>query len=76
MNVRKMKFVSCIYTLFLPRFGSLCVSFWSKSCKIGGLEKLQTDMFGKYVQQPSAWRDVKRYVGPSNFSFIHDVASA
>ena len=33
MNVRKMKFISYIYTLFLHRFCSLFVEFYSKSCK-------------------------------------------
>ena len=33
MNLRKMKFISYIYTLFLDRFCSLFVEFWFKSCK-------------------------------------------
>ena len=42
--------------------------FCSESRKIGALEKLQTDMFSNYVQQPSAWRDVSRMIRPlSNF---------
>ena len=32
MNVRKMKFISCIYTLFLHLFCSLFANFWCKFC--------------------------------------------
>ena len=33
MNLRKMKFISFVYNLFLHRFCSLFVKFWFKSCK-------------------------------------------
>ena len=33
MNLRKMKFISYIYTLFLHCFCSLFVEIWCKSCK-------------------------------------------
>ena len=40
MNVRKMKFISYIYTLFVHCFCSLFVKFRCKSCKISCEEKL------------------------------------
>ena len=43
MNVRKMKFISYIYPLFLNSFCSLFGKFWSKSCKKSGEEKLLND---------------------------------
>ena len=46
------------------------VWFCSESCKIGALEKLQTDMFSNYVQQPSVWRDVSRTIRPPSNFFI------
>ena len=38
MNVRKMKFISYIYTSFLHRFCCLFVMFWCKSCRVSGEE--------------------------------------
>ena len=40
VNLRKMKFISYIYTLFLHRFCSLFVEFLFKSCKHSGKETL------------------------------------
>ena len=77
INNRKMKFNSCIYTLFFNRFCSTFVKFWWKSCKISGEEKLYADVFGHYVQQPSSWHAlIERYVGQSSIAFIRDVAYA
>ena len=61
MNVREMKFISNIYTLLLPRFLSLFVYFWCKSCKICD-EYWYTDPFGFYVRQQSPWHDVNRWI--------------
>ena len=62
MNVRKMNFISYIYTLFLHvySFCSLFDKFWSKSCKISSKVKLLNDMFGYHVKQPSPWLNVNR----------------
>ena len=53
INLRKMKFITNIYTLFLHRFCSLFLKVLLKSCKISGNEMLLTDAFGYYVQQQS-----------------------
>ena len=47
-----------IYNLFFNCFCSIVVKFWCKSCKISGEEKIETNSFGYYVQQPSPWHDV------------------
>ena len=48
MNVRKMKFISYIYTLFIRHFCSVFVKFECISFK--------TNMFACYIQQPFPWR--------------------
>ena len=79
MNVRKMKFIFYIYTIFIPynlyRFCSLFGKFLSKSCKISCQEKLLNDMLTNHVTQPSQ-RHFEHYVGQSTISFIYDVAYA
>ena len=59
-TAEKMKFISYIYALFLPRFCSLLVEFWFKSCKHSGKETLQYGLFSYYVQQPSLWHNINR----------------
>ena len=71
MNPRKIKFISYIYPLFLHRFCLLFVKFRFKFCKTNGEEKLQTEMFGFYIQQPSSWHGVSRMLRqPVNY-FIY-----
>ena len=49
IQVRKMKFISHIYTSFFTYFYSLFVKFW---CILQNKrqENIQTDVFGYYVQ--------------------------
>ena len=67
INVRKMKFISYIYTLFLYLYCSLFVCKW---CTISDEEKLLTNGFGNYGQQASTWRCVNRILRRSLNVFI------
>ena len=75
MNLRKMKFISYIYTLFLHRFCSLFVEFLFKSCK--SAEKKSYNPMGLVVTFNSRHYDmtsIERYIGQSTIAFIYDVA--
>ena len=59
INLRKIKFISYIYTLYLHRFCSLFVIFYFNLAN-KRRRNLYSDVFGYYFQQPSPWHNVNR----------------
>ena len=82
MILRKMKFISYIYTFFLYHFCSLSVKFWFKSCKIN-CEKYAVKRSYKarclVITFNGLLLDItliKHYVGQSTIAFVCEVAYA
>ena len=77
MNLRKMKLISYIYTLFLHRFGSLFLDFLFKSCKQAAKKSYNpTCLVIMFNSRHYDMTSIERYVGQSTIAFIYDVAYA
>ena len=73
MNLRKIKFISYIYTLFLHRFFFIICEIFISILQISVEEKLYSDVFGYYSRHHDI-TSTERYIGQSTFAFIYDVA--
>ena len=68
MNLRKMKFISYKHFVFI-----IC-GILMQILQISHEEKLKSDVFGYYVQQPSPRHtSIEHYVDQSTTAFVYDV---